>query len=186
MPETTTPRLPQSRTRKGPEWLDALAFYKRSFDAASADALADGAEAFAEMSPDDQAFHAAHLQYRQVQALGDVFAVLRRMDARLAALNDGVGGAAKNLPIMRKALVRIARGQQALLGGLEAAVNGDRDDDDGGEEHDDDDEDLDAEGDDEEEDADEIEEEDHGNGDEPEVVVPDAVLPARREPPEAA
>ena len=183
MPETTTPRLPQSRTRKGPEWLDALAFYKRSFDASSADALADGAEAFAEMSPDDQAFHAAHLQYRQVQALGDVFAVLRRIEARLARLDESTGGAAKHLPIMRKALVRIARGQQALLGGLEAAVNGDRDDDD---EPDDDEEDLDAEGDDEEDDADDVEEEDHGHGDEPEVVVPDAVLPARREPPEAA
>ena len=184
MPETTTPRLPQSRTRKGPEWLDALGFYKRSFDASSADALADGAEAFAEMSPDDQAFHAAHLQYRQVQALGDVFAVLRRIEARLARLDDSTGGAAKHIPIMRKALVRIARGQQALLGGLEAAVNGDRDDD-GGEEPDDDEEDVDAEGED-EEDAEEIEEEDHGHGDEPEVVVPDAVLPARREPPEAA
>ena len=186
MPETTTPRLPQSRTRKGPEWLDALAFYKRSFDASSADALADGAEAFAEMSPDDQAFHAAHLQYRQVQALGDVFAVLRRIEARLARLDESTGGAAKHLPIMRKALVRIARGQQALLGGLEAAVNGDRDDDDGAEEPDEDDEDIDSEGDDDEEDAEEIEEEDHGNGDEPEVVVPDAVHPARREPPEAA
>jgi hypothetical protein len=83
---------------------------------------------------------------------------------------------------MRKALVRIARGQQALLGGLEAAVNGDRDDDDGGDEPDDDEEDLDAEGKD-EEDAEEIE--DHGHGDEPEVGVSDAVLPARREPPEA-
>jgi hypothetical protein len=189
MPETT-PRLPQSRTRpgqprKGPEWLDALSFYKRSFDASSADALADGAEAFAEMSPDDQAFHAAHLQYRQVQALGEVFAVLRRIEARLARLDESVGGATKHLPIMRKALVRIARGQQALLGGLEAAVNGDRDDDDGGDEPDDDEEDLDAEGE-EEEDAEEIEDEDHGHGDEPEVVVPDAVLPARREPPEAA
>jgi len=188
MPETT-PRLPQSRTRpgqprKGPEWLDALTFYKRSFDASSADALADGAEAFAEMSPDDQAFHTAHLQYRQVQALGDLFAVLRRIEARLARLDESTGGAAKHLPIMRKALVRIARGQQALLGGLEAAVNGDRDDDDGGDEPDDE-EDLDAEGD-EEEDAEEIEDEDHGHGDEPEVVVPDAVLPARREPPEAA
>jgi hypothetical protein len=161
-----------------------MAFYKRSFDASSADALADGAEAFAEMSPDDQAFHAAHLQYRQVQALGDVFAVLPRIEARLARL-DSVCDATKHLPTMRKALVRIARGQQALLGGLEAAVNGDRDDDDGGEEPDDD-EDLDVDGEDEEDDAEEIEEEDHGNGDEPEVVVPDEVIPARREPPEAA
>lgn len=180
MPETT-PRLPRARTRKNPEWLDALAVYRRSFDASSADALTEGAEAFAEMSPDDQAFHQAHLAYRQVQALGDVFAVLRRVEARLAALNDSVDGAAKNLPVMRKALVTIARGQDALLGALadggslESAVNGDDDD----AESDDDDDDLDGE-----EDAEEIEDEDHGGGDEPEVVVPDEVIPAsaRREP----
>ena len=185
MPETAT-RLPRARTTRNPAWLDALDVYKRSFDATSAETLIEGAEAFAEMSPDDQAFHAAHLQYRQVQALGDVFAVLRRIEARIARLDESTGGAAKHLPIMRKELVRIARGQQALLGGLEAAVNGDRDDDNGGgEEPDDDEEDLDAEGD-EEEDAEDIEEEDHGHGDEPEVVTPDAVLPARREPSEAA
>jgi hypothetical protein len=188
----TTPRLPQSRTRpgqprKGPEWLDALTFYKRSFDASSADTLADGAEAFAEMSPDGQAFHAAHPQYRQVQALGDVFAILRRVEARLARLDESAGGAAKHIPIIRKALACIARAQQSLLGGLEAAVNGDCDDDDGGDEPDDEEDDLDAQGEEEEEeDAEEIEDEDHGHGDEAEVVVPDVVLPARREPPEAA
>jgi hypothetical protein len=178
----TTPRLPRARTRKNPEWLDALAVYRRSFDASSADALTEGAEAFAEMSPDDQAFHQAHLAFRQVQALGDVFAVLRRIEARLAALNDGVGGAAKNLPVMRKALVTLARGQEALLGALaeggslEAAVNGDDDDAEGDE---DDDDDFDAE-----EDAEEVEDEDHGGGDAPEVVVPDEIIPAsaRREP----
>jgi hypothetical protein len=128
------------------------------------------------MSPDDQAFHQAHLAFRQVQALGDVHAVLRRIKGRLAGLNDGVSGAAKNLPVMRKALVTIARGQDALLGALadggslESAVNGDG----GG-----DDDDFDGE-----EDANEIEEEDHSGGNAPEVVVPDEVIPAsaRREP----
>ncbi len=172
MPETT-PRLPQSRTRKNPEWLDALAVYRRSFDASSAAALTEGAEAFAEMTPDDQAFHQAHLAFRQVQALGDVYAVLRRIEARLAALNDGVGGAAKNLPVMRKALVTLARGQEALLGALaeggslEAAVNGDDDDAEG------DDDDFDGA-----DDAEEVEDEDHSHGDGPEVVVPDEVIPA--------
>ena len=182
MPETT-PRLPQSRTRKPrPEWLDALSFYKRSFDASSADALAEGAEAFAEMSPDDQAFHAAHLAFRQVQALGDVYGVLRRVEARLASLGTAVAAGTKNLPVMRKALVRVARGQNTLLGlvadgGLEAAVSGDdAEDDDAGT-----DDNLDGE-----EDVDEIEDEDHGGGDVPEAVVPDEVIPApaRREPPE--
>ncbi len=175
MPETT-PRLPQSRTRKSPAWLDALLVYRRSFDASSAAALTEGAEAFAEMSPDDQAFHQAHLAFRHVQALGDVYAVLRRIEARLAALNDGVGGAAKNLPVMRKALVTLARGQEALLGALaeggslEAAVTGDEDDTDGDE---DDDDDFDGA-----DDAEEVEDEDHGHGDGPEVVVPDEIIPA--------
>ena len=180
MPATTTPRLSQSRTRKPrPEWLDALAFYKRSFDASSADALAEGAEAFAELSPDDQAFHAAHLAFRQVQALGDVYGVLRRVEARLAAVGTDVAAGTKNLPVMRKALVSVARGQNTLLGALgdagslEDAVTGDEDEDD--------DEGLDVE-----DDADDVEDEDHGHGDAPEVVVPEEIIPAtaRREPPE--
>jgi hypothetical protein len=136
------------------------------------------------MSPDDQAFHQAHLAFRQVQALGDVYAVLRRIEARLARLDDSVGGAAKNLPVMRKALVTLARGQEALLGALadggslEAAVNGDEDDTEGDEEEEDD-----FDGD---EDAEEVEEEDHGHGDGPEVVVPDEIIPApARAAPEA-
>jgi hypothetical protein len=140
------------------------------------------------MSPDDQAFHQAHLAFRQVQALGDVYAVLRRIEARLARLDDSVGGAAKNLPVMRKALVTLARGQEALLGALadggslEAAVNGDEDD------HDDDDDDDPSDDDDSDgdEDAEDVEEEDHGHGGGPEVVVPDEIIPApARAAPEA-
>ena len=179
MPETAT-RLPRARTTRNPAWLEALEVYKRSFDATSAETLIDGAEAFAEMSPDDQAFHQAHLTFRQVQGLGDIHAVLRRIDARLAGLGPEALAGMKGLPTMKKALVSIARGQNEMLrivaqGGLSDAVNGDNDDND-----DDDDDDDDASGDDDdldgEEDAVVIEDEDHGNGD-TEAVVPE-VLPA--------
>ena len=184
MPETAT-RLPRARTTRNPAWLDALDVYKRSFDATSAETLTEGAEAFAEMSPDDQAFHQAHLAFRQVQALGDIHAVLRRIDTRLAGLGPEALAGMKDLPTMKKALVSIARGQNELLrivaqGGLAEAVNGDDDDD--YDSDDDDGDDLDGE-----EDAEVIEEEDHGNGDAVETVVPE-VIPAgaRRPAPEAS
>lgn len=183
MSETAT-RLPRARTTRNPAWLEALEVYKRSFDATSAETLIDGAEAFAEMSPDDQAFHQAHLTFRQVQGLGDIHAVLRRIDARLAGLGPEALAGIKELPTMKKALVSIARGQNEMLrivaqGGLADAVNGgndDDDDDDGGEDDDDDGDDNDAE-----EDAEVVEDEDHGNGD-TEAVVPE-VLPAGARPP---
>jgi hypothetical protein len=133
MPETAT-RLPRARTTRNPAWLDALDVYKRSFDATSAETLIEGAEAFAEMSPDDQAFHQAHLTFRQVQGLGDIHAALRRIDARLAGLGPEALAGIKDLPTMKKALVSIARGQNEMLrivaqGGLSDAVNGDDDDD---------------------------------------------------------
>ena len=180
MPETAT-RLPRARTTRNPAWLDALDVYKRSFDATSAETLIEGAEAFAEMSPDDQAFHQAHLTFRQRfqsgSGLGDIHAVLRRIDARLAGLGPEALAGIKDLPTMKKALVSIARGQNEMLrivaqGGLSDAANGDEDDDDG--------DDLDGE-----EDAEVIEDEDPGNGDAAEVVGPE-VLPvgARRLPAE--
>ena len=183
MPETAT-RLPRARTTRNPAWLDALDVYKRSFDATSAETLIEGAEAFAEMSPDDQAFHQAHLTFRQVQGLGDIHAVLRRIDARLAGLGPEALAGIKDLPTMKKALVSIARGQNEMLrivaqGGLSDAVNGDNDDDD------DDDDDDDGGGDDldGEEDAEVIEDEDHGNGDTAEVVVPEVLPAGVRRPP---
>ena len=144
------------------------------------------AEAFAEMSPDDQAFHQAHLTFRQVQGLGDIHAVLRRIDARLAGLGPEALAGIKDQPTMKKALVSIARGQNEMLrivaqGGLSDAVNGDNDDDDDDDGEDDDDgDDLDGE-----EEAEVIEDEDHGNGDTAEVVVPEVLPPgARRAPAE--
>ena len=118
MPETAT-RLPRARTPRNPVWLDAIDVYKRSFDATSAETLIDGAEAFAEMSPDDQAFHQAHLTFRQLfqsgSGLGDIHAVLRRIDARLAGLGPEALAGIKDLPTMKKALVSIARGQNEML-----------------------------------------------------------------------
>ena len=179
MPETNAPRLPRARIVRNPVWLDAIEVYKASFDATSDDTLAEGAEAFAEMSPDDQAFHHAHLVFRQVQALGDVVATLRSIETRLGALDPKSLAGLKQLPPMRRALVSIARGQNRLVrtveqGGLADAIRGEADDDDDG------DEDVDAE------DAEIIEDEDHGNGD-TEALIPE-VLPAgaRRPTPEAA
>jgi hypothetical protein len=187
MPETNAPRLPRASAQKNPEWIDAIRPYKHGFEAGSADALSKGADEWTELSPDEQAFHQAHLTYRQVQALGAVFGVLRRIELRLAALEpDALAG---NVETIKKAAVVVARGQSKLVkvladGGLAGAVRGDDDDDDDREEEEDlDDDDAD---DDDAVDADFVEEEDHGNGD-VEVVVPE-VLPAgaRRPTPEAA
>ncbi len=175
MPESAT-ALPRARVRSNPVWLDAIEVYKQGFDASSPDTLAIGAESFAELTPDDQAFHQAHLAYRQVQALGDVYLVLRRIDAHLAGLDGDSLAGLKVLPVCKKALVSIARGQNQLLrmvadGGLAAAVKSDDDDDD--------DDDMDGE--------DVVEDEDHGGGTS-EAIVPDLILPAgaRRPAPEAS
>ena len=191
MPETAT-RLPRARTTRNPAWLDALDVYKRSFDATSAETLIEGAEAFAEMSPDDQAFHQAHLTFRQLfqsgSGLGDIHAVLRRIDARLAGLGPEALAGMKDLPTMKKALVSIARGQNEMLrivaqGGLSDAVNGDNDDDDDDDDGDGGEDDDDGDGLDGEEDAEVIEDEDHGNGDTAEVVVPEVLPAGARRPP---
>ena len=175
MPESAT-SLPRARARQNPVWLDAIDVYKHGFDATTPDSLAIGAESFAELSPDDQAFHQAHLTFRQVQALGDVHLVLRRIDARLAGLDADAIAGLRELPVCKKALVSIARGQNQLLkmvaqGGLAEAVRGD--DDDG-------DDDADSDDDDPIDDEDEaviVETEDHGTGS-GDAVTPDLILPA--------
>lgn len=177
MPENAT-RLPRARTRQNPVWLDAIDVYKHGFDATTPDTLAIGAESFAELTPDDQAFHQAHLTFRQVQALGDVHLVLRRIDARLAGLDPDAIAGLRELPTCKKALVSIARGQNQLLkmvaqGGLAEAVQGDDDDD--GEDGDGDADEDDAIDDD--EDAELAETEDHGTGS-GDAVAPDLILEA--------
>ena len=178
MPETAT-RLPRARTLptpdRSPAWAHVLrTFYAQSFDTASEDSFVESVEAFCALSPDEQAFHQAHLAYRQVQALDDVYGCLRRIEAGLPALDAKALGDLRHLPGIRKALVVIAKGQEEMLDLMEsgpggsAAVKGDEqpddDDDDDGSEL------ADAV------DADEVvEEEDHGTGD---ALIPE-VLPAR-------
>ena len=159
MPETAT-RLPRARTLTTPEWAQVLrTFYAKSFDTASEDSFVESVEAFCALSPDEQAFHQAHLAYRQVQALDDIYGCLRRIEAGLPALDSKALGALRHLPGIRKALVVIAKGQEEMLDLLESgaagggdATRGDRDDDEDSELAD-------------AVDADEIvEEEDHGTG----------------------
>ncbi|MDP2309928.1 MAG: hypothetical protein Q8P18_28175 [Pseudomonadota bacterium] len=176
MPETAT-RLPRIRPDKKPEWADVIdKFYADSFDARTKDALLESAEAFSDMAPEEQAFHQAHLTFRQVQALADIHATLKGIERGLAGLDPKALGALRHLPGVKKALVVIARGQQEMLDLLEsgAASGGagedrdeDDDNDDGGEEDDEDSELADAV---------EVEDEDHGNGDS--VAVVPEVLPA--------
>lgn len=182
MPETT--RLPRIRPEKKPpvrpEWAAVLdKFYADSFDARTQDALLESAEAFADMEPEEQAFHQAHLAFRQVQALADIHATLQGIERGLAALDPKALAALKHLPGVRKALVVIARGQQEMLDIMESGpagggVVGDEDDegdhDEAADEDDEPSELADAA------DYDDAEEEDHGGGD-VEVVVPE-VIPA--------
>ncbi len=175
MPETAT-RLPRARTLTTPEWAQVLrTFYAKSFDTASEDSFVESVEAFCALSPDEQTFHQAHLAYRQVQALDDIYGCLRRIEAGLAALDSKALGALRHLPGIRKALVVIAKGQEEMLDLLESGAAGGGGDTVQGDDDPEDDEDselADAV------DADEVvEEEDHGTG-EGDALVPE-VLPAR-------
>ena len=167
MPETNATRLPRIRTDKKPEWADVIdKFYADSFDAGTKEALLESAEAFAEMEPEEQAFHQAHLTFRQVQALADIHATLKSIERGLGALDPKAVAALKHLPGVRKALVVIAKGQEEMLELLESGAAGGRS---GGDDEDEDD----GDGDDDEDagseladavDLDGVEEEDHGNG----------------------
>ncbi|MES2638104.1 MAG: hypothetical protein V4850_01420 [Myxococcota bacterium] len=182
MSETRATRLPRIRTEKKPEWADVIdRFYADSFDGRTKEALLESAEAFAEMEPEEQAFHQAHLTFRQVQALADIHATLKGIQAALGGLDPKALTALRHLPGIRKALVVIAKGQDEMLDLLEGAARGREGDADADEDPADDenngDEDTDLE------EAMEVEEEDHGNGD---ALVPE-VLPAsaRRSPADA-
>ncbi len=195
MPVPPNERLPRIRSDRRPAWADITdRFYANSFDAADTAALTDSAEAWAAMEPEEQSFHAAHLAFRQIQALTDIHASLQGVERRLAAFDPAVLGALKHLPGVRKALVVIARGQRDMVDLLEAGAGGgssgpegDEDDDGdevaGADESELDDSDLRDVVDIPETDADEVVEEDYGHGD-VESVVPDLVLPApaRRSP----
>lgn len=185
MPPTQTQTTSPSRPESGPVWARATAaFCKESFDVRSREDFVDALEAFADLTPGEQAFHQAHLVFRQVQALDDIHRVLVRLDEKLGGLDAPSLAGLKHLPAIRKALVAIAKGQEEMMDLMEsgpgagvAGEAGDDDDDDEREDDDDDDEGSDLA------DAiedDDIEEEDHGNGD-IEVLVPE-VLPAGTRP----
>ena len=183
MPTTpTTPPsarpTPSARAETGPVWARATAaFCKESFDVRSREDFVDALEAFADLSPGEQAFHQAHLTFRQVQGLEDVHRLLARLDRKLDGLDAGSLASLKHLPAIRKALASIAKGQEDMIDIMETGpgtgVAGEEEDDDGdGAPDDDEDSELaDAV------DADEvIEEEDHGTG-EGDALIPE-VLPA--------
>lgn len=178
MPETRATRLPRIRPEKRPEWADVVdRFYTDSFDAGSKEALLESAEAFADLEPEEQAFHQAHLTFRQLQALADIHATLKGIQTALEALDPKALAALKHLPGVRKALVHIAKGQEEMLDLLDSApgrVAGDDGDDDDGEDVDGDASELEDAV-----DAEEVEEEDHGHGDS-EALVPEILPPGTR------
>lgn len=192
MPTTPaqTPTPANARAETSPVWARATAsFCKAAFDVRSREDFVDALVAFEDLSPGEQSFHIAHLVFRQVQAMEDVHRVLVHIDARLGGLDPAALAALKELPTIRKTLVSIARGQDDMLDLMEAGAapivssdpdgHADGDDEDGDDDPADDDEGSELE---DAIDADFVEVEDHGNGDDVEVVVPDAVLPAGSRP----
>ncbi len=196
MPTTPAPRLPRARTvrpeaPRPPEWARiAEKFYTDSFDARDGDAFVESCEAFCELSPQERAFHQAHLAFRQVQALADIHATLKGIEVGLARLDPKALASLKHLSGIRKSLGSISRGQQDVLDALEgdeATVRGEPrkpSDEEEDEEDDDDDSEpsdlADAVGSDGV--PDDIEEEDHGTGDHP-TLIPEVLPAGSRRPP---
>ncbi len=131
-------RLPRSRPTT-PEWSrvpDNL--YADSFDARSRESLVEAMEAFGELPAEDQAFHQAHLAYRNAQALGDVHATLLRIEGLLRGAAPADLAMLRHLPGIRKALVVLAKGQEEMLELMDAGSGGVRGDEDAGDESDED------------------------------------------------
>ncbi|MCB9779740.1 MAG: hypothetical protein H6742_14340 [Alphaproteobacteria bacterium] len=129
MPENRrATRLPSSSEAR-PVWARALdTFYGPSFDVRSRKELAESMADFLELPPGEQAFHQAHLAFRQTQALADVHASLRRIEGLLGGLDFSALAALKHLAPMRRALDDIADAQSEVLDALEEQA-GDQDDD---------------------------------------------------------
>ncbi len=131
-------RLPRSR-RATPEWSRVLdTFYADSFDARSREGLVEAMEAFGELPAEDQAFHQAHLAYRNAQALGDVHAALLRIEGLLRRAAPADLAMLRHLPGIRKALVVLAKGQEEMLELMDAGSGGVRGEEDAEEEPDED------------------------------------------------
>jgi hypothetical protein len=131
-------RLPRSRPAT-PEWSRVLdTFYADSFDARSREGLVEAMEAFGELPAEDQAFHQAHLAYRNAQALGDVHAALLRIEGLLRGVAPADLAMLRHLPGIRKALVVLAKGQEEMLEFMDAGSAGVRGEEDAEEEPDED------------------------------------------------
>jgi hypothetical protein len=132
--------MPRSRPAT-PEWSRVLdTFYADSFDARSREGLVEAMEAFGELPAEDQAFHQAHLAYRNAQALGDVHAALLRIEGLLRGAAPADLAMLRHLPGIRKALVVLAKGQEEMLELMDAGSAGVRGAEDAGDEPDEDDE----------------------------------------------
>ena len=121
-------RLPSSSEAR-PVWARALdSFYGDSFDLRSRKELAESMADFLELPPGEQAFHQAHLAFRQVQGLADVHQSLRRIEGLLGAVPVA---SLKHLGPMRQALEEIADAQSEVLNALEdqGTEGGDEDED---------------------------------------------------------
>lgn len=131
MPENRrATRLPASSEAR-PVWARALdTFYGPSFDVRSRKELAESMADFLELPPGEQAFHQAHLAFRQTQGLADVHASLRRIEGLLGALDFSALAALKHLAPMRRALDDIADAQSEVLDALEDQGGGEDDEDD--------------------------------------------------------
>ncbi|MCK6502489.1 hypothetical protein L6R53_03680, partial [Myxococcota bacterium] len=129
MPENRrATRLPSSSEAR-PLWARALdTFYGPSFDVRSRKELAESMADFLELPPGEQAFHQAHLAFRQTQGLADVHASLRRIEGLLGGLDFSALAALKHLAPMRRALDDIADAQSEVLDALEDQGGGEDED----------------------------------------------------------
>jgi hypothetical protein len=116
MPETRATRVPRTENQGGPVWARATrTFYAESFDIRSKKQFVEAMQDFTELSPAEQAFHQAHLTFRQVQALEDVTGKLSRIETLLLGLDLGALVALKHLAPIRKALEDMREGQEDLV-----------------------------------------------------------------------
>lgn len=116
MPETRATRPPRTNNDSGPLWARATrTFYAESFDIRSKKQFVEAMQDFTELSPAEQAFHQAHLTFRQVQALEDVTGKLSRIETLLLGLDLGALVALKHLAPIRKALEDMREGQEDLV-----------------------------------------------------------------------
>lgn len=129
MPENRrATRLPSSSEAR-PVWARALdTFYGPSFDVRSRKELAESMADFLDLPPGEQAFHQAHLAFRQTQGLADVHQSLRRIEGLLGGLDFSGLAALKHLAPMRRALDDIADAQSEVLDALEDQGGGEDED----------------------------------------------------------